>query len=307
MSLRRNLFAFVILLPLTVVPSLAQRAEKTSAKTPTTQTQSAPAQEPQKKDATKSASEAFIKASNDYKESLEALLKGYERTLKAQDEKYQKLQQLYQEGLIARRELEAEQGASAELRAKVEETRKQIAATDLAIAEAKRQPEVVAAAVETANAFAAGRGAVNWTTGNRAIDNLIRANAARFGVDPYLVYCVMHQESGFNSRAVSNKGAQGLMQLMPGTAARFGVTNPNDPSQSIRAGTQYLSQLLGMFSGRVELALAAYNAGEGAVMKYGNRIPPYKETQNYVRLIGGQYSRSATPTVTPAKKKKKKR
>jgi soluble lytic murein transglycosylase-like protein len=82
------------------------------------------------------------------------------------------------------------------------------------------------------------------------------------------------------------------MQLMPGTAARYGVTNAYDPAQSIMGGTRYLADLLRLFRGRVDLALAGYNAGEGAVMKYGRRVPPYAETQNYVRTIGARYAQS---------------
>jgi soluble lytic murein transglycosylase-like protein len=90
----------------------------------------------------------------------------------------------------------------------------------------------------------------------------------------------------------------GLMQLMPGTAARYGVSNPYDPAQSIMGGTRYLADLLRLFRGRVDLALAGYNAGEGAVMKYGNRVPPYRETQNYVRTIGTRYAQSGGNGVT---------
>jgi soluble lytic murein transglycosylase-like protein len=86
----------------------------------------------------------------------------------------------------------------------------------------------------------------------------------------------------------------GLMQLMPGTAARYGVTNPYDVAQSIMGGTRYLKDLLKMFNGRVDLALAGYNAGEGAVMKYGNTIPPYSETRNYVKLILARYGKKST-------------
>ena len=128
-----------------------------------------------------------------------------------------------------------------------------------------------------------------WTTGQPRIDQLIRANASRFGVDPYLVFCVIEHESHFHTRAVSPKGAQGLMQLMPATAARFGVRNSFDPAQNINGGTQYLKELLKMFGGRVDLALASYNAGEGAVLKYGGKVPPYRETREYVRRISGRY------------------
>jgi soluble lytic murein transglycosylase-like protein len=132
-----------------------------------------------------------------------------------------------------------------------------------------------------------------WTTGRPQLDALIRQNGARYGVDPYLIFCVMEQESHFNAGAVSPVGARGLMQLMPGTAARFGVRRVHDPAQNIAGGTRFLKQLLGRFNGRVELVLASYNAGEGAVMKYGNRVPPYRETRNYVRRISGRYGRAA--------------
>ncbi|MGI8565790.1 MAG: lytic transglycosylase domain-containing protein [Pyrinomonadaceae bacterium] len=130
-----------------------------------------------------------------------------------------------------------------------------------------------------------------WSTGNGRIDALIKQNGARYDVDPYLIFCVMEQESHFNARALSPKGARGLMQLMPGTAARFGVRNAGDPAQNIMGGTRYLKELQGRFRGRVDLVLASYNAGEGAVMKYGHRVPPYRETRDYVRRIGARYGR----------------
>ena len=146
---------------------------------------------------------------------------------------------------------------------------------------------------ETVAAAAAGtwieRG---WTTGNQKLDEMIRVGGQRFGVDPYLIFCVMEQESRFNPRALSPKGAQGLMQLMPGTAARFGVRNSFDPQQNIMGGTKYLKQLLEQFGGRVDLVLASYNAGEGAVMKYGGQVPPYRETRDYVRRIGARYGQN---------------
>jgi LysM repeat protein len=130
-----------------------------------------------------------------------------------------------------------------------------------------------------------------WTSGNSALDQSIRANGARFGVDPYLVFLVIEQESHFRTRAVSPKGARGLMQLMPGTARRFAVRNSFDPAENIRGGTQYLKELLTMFNGRVDLALASYNAGEGRVISYGNKVPPFQETQNYVKRIGQRYKK----------------
>jgi LysM repeat protein len=128
-----------------------------------------------------------------------------------------------------------------------------------------------------------------WSSGDSVIDQLIKKNAARVGIDPYLVFLVIEQESHFRTRALSPKGAQGLMQLMPGTARRFGVTRPHDPAENIRGGTQYLKELLTMFQGRVDLALASYNAGEGRVLGYGNRVPPFKETRDYVKRISSRY------------------
>ena len=128
-----------------------------------------------------------------------------------------------------------------------------------------------------------------WSSGSGTIDDLIRKNANRVGIDPYLVFLVIEQESHFHPRALSPKGAQGLMQLMPGTARRFGVSRPFDVADNIRGGTQYLKELLTMFNGRVDLALASYNAGEGRVLGYGNRVPPFKETRDYVKRISSRY------------------
>jgi hypothetical protein len=128
-----------------------------------------------------------------------------------------------------------------------------------------------------------------WSSGDATIDQLIRKHGAHFGVDPYLVFLVIEQESHFHPRVVSPKGALGLMQLMPGTARRFGVSRPFDPAENIRGGTQYLKDLMTMFGGRVDLALASYNAGEGRVLDYGNRVPPFKETREYVKRISARY------------------
>ena len=133
-----------------------------------------------------------------------------------------------------------------------------------------------------------------FTTGDAQVDGLIVTSATRNGVDPVLVYAMMHQESSFKPRAVSPKGARGLMQLMPGTATRYGVTNIFDPRQNIEGGARYLRFLLDLF-GDVNLALAGYNAGEGAVIKYGYNIPPYSETQEYVRRIGRRYALMRDP------------
>ncbi len=129
-----------------------------------------------------------------------------------------------------------------------------------------------------------------YTTGNSSVDSFIVESGRRNSVDPLLLYAIMHQESTFKPRAMSHKGARGLMQLMPGTALRFGVTSIWDPRQNIEGGTRYMRFLLDKFDGNIPLALAGYNAGEGAVMKYGNRIPPYSETQEYVRRISKRYS-----------------
>ena len=128
------------------------------------------------------------------------------------------------------------------------------------------------------------------SSGNAAIDSLVYEAAARHGLDPCLIFSIMRQESGFNRRAISVKGASGLMQLMPATAARFGVRDIFDPQENIFGGVRYLRWLLDRFSGDVRLALAGYNAGEGAVEFYGHRIPPFLETQNYVRAIYARYS-----------------
>ncbi|MGH9948399.1 MAG: lytic transglycosylase domain-containing protein [Pyrinomonadaceae bacterium] len=129
-----------------------------------------------------------------------------------------------------------------------------------------------------------------FTTGNVLHDSYIVDSSRRYGIDPLLIYSQMHQESSFKIRATSHKGASGLMQLMPATARRFGVTSIYDPKQNIDAGVKYMRWLLDTFQGDVVLALAGYNAGEGAVMKYGWNIPPYRETQEYVRRITSRYN-----------------
>jgi soluble lytic murein transglycosylase-like protein len=113
-----------------------------------------------------------------------------------------------------------------------------------------------------------------------------------YGIDEMLLLEVMRQESSFNPNACSSANARGLMQFIPSTAARFGITNPHDVSQSVDAGCRYLGFLIRKFNGRLDLVLAGYNAGEHAVEKYGNQVPPYPETQNYVRTIIQNYKRA---------------
>jgi soluble lytic murein transglycosylase-like protein len=122
------------------------------------------------------------------------------------------------------------------------------------------------------------------------IDRLVSANSAQWNVDPNLIKAIIANESGFNANATSGVGAQGLMQLMPGTAAGLGVSNSYDPGQNVWGGTRYIKGLLDRFGGNVKLAVAAYNAGPGAVEKYSG-VPPYAETQNYVQNVLSSYEK----------------
>ncbi len=123
-----------------------------------------------------------------------------------------------------------------------------------------------------------------------AYQSEIAAQAATFGVDPALVRAIVHAESAFNPQARSRKGAQGLMQLMPGTASQYGVIDAYDAAENIRGGVQHLAGLLKKYNGDVRLVAAAYNAGEGAVKKYGG-VPPYEETRVYVQRVGTLHKR----------------
>jgi len=164
----------------------------------------------------------------------------------------------------------------------------------VAASTAKLKPARYAAAPANI-AMAASHSLDGFTTGNAKIDNLIVQAGARHGVDPVLLYAIMHRESAFKQRAISHKGARGLMQLMPATAARFGVRDIFDPAQNIEGGARYVRFLINYFDGDVALALAGYNAGEGAVNRYGRRIPPYRETQEYVRRISERYALMRNP------------
>ena len=145
-------------------------------------------------------------------------------------------------------------------------------------------------------AMGTGTNLRGFTTGNAVHDALIVESSIRYRIDPLLIYAQMHQESSFKIKATSHKGASGLMQLMPATARRFGVTKIYDPKQNIDAGVKYMRWLLDYFDQDVVLALAGYNAGEGAVLKFGRNIPPYRETQEYVRRISARYNTISNPT-----------
>ncbi len=128
----------------------------------------------------------------------------------------------------------------------------------------------------------------------KKVEKLVKRLAPKYDLDPALVMAVIEMESGFQAHAVSPKNAQGLMQLIPGTAERFGVRNTMDPEQNLNGGMAYLRWLLKLFKGDVKLALASYNAGENAVAKYGG-IPPYPETQHYVATIIDRYGQTTHP------------
>jgi len=247
----------------------------------------ASAQTPAISEVSKTASNSVAKTApaDDYKKGLSDLAALYEIEVQRLEKENTQLKDLYKDGLVARMVVEANEKSLSDARAKLEKAR-----TDIAEANKPAAPIVA-----DRSAVLFGASDTSWSTRNSKVDGLIRLYGNKYGVDSYLIYCLMSQESGFSSGATSNKGAQGLMQLMPGTAARYGVTNPYDVAQSIMGGTRYLKDLLTMFNGRIDLALAGYNAGEGAVIKYNYSIPPYSETRNYVRLISMRYSKGKAP------------
>jgi soluble lytic murein transglycosylase-like protein len=136
-------------------------------------------------------------------------------------------------------------------------------------------------------------------SGDCDLDWIIFRAGEEQGVDPRFIHAVIKQESRYNPMAVSPVGAEGLMQMMPGTAKRFGLKDPFDAAANVAAGTRYLKWLLQRFDGDVSLALAGYNAGEGAVDKY-NGVPPFNETQNYVKKIVASYGKTYHPVLAPA-------
>lgn len=135
-------------------------------------------------------------------------------------------------------------------------------------------------------------------SGDCDLDWIIFRAGEREGVDPRFIHAVIQQESNYDPKALSPAGARGLMQLMPGTAKRFDCDQPKDEACNVAAGTKYLAWLLKRFDGDVKLALAAYNAGEGAVDKYQG-VPPYSETQNYVNKIVANYGKTFHPILEP--------
>lgn len=152
---------------------------------------------------------------------------------------------------------------------------------------AARQPTGVAPAAAPASPGKPDPG----HAGKVRFEQMVDAVARTYGLESALVHAVIAVESSHNPKAVSEKGAAGLMQLMPGTARRYGVTDVFDPAQNVGGGAHYLRDLLDMFDSDVSLALAAFNAGENAVKKHGNRIPPYRETRHYVPRVLDYYQR----------------
>ena len=180
------------------------------------------------------------------------------------------------------------------------------ASFDAALANASATPPATAAsAYAPATLPGSNVTAAPTAPGSTPYDGLVTAAAQRYGLDPAILHGLIQQESGFNPNAGSPAGAQGLTQLMPGTAAGLGVTNPFDPAQSIDGGARYLRRQLDAFGGDVVKALAAYNAGPTAVSRYGG-VPPYAETQAYVQKVlanANAYRNAAgaapAPTPTP--------
>ena len=168
----------------------------------------------------------------------------------------------------------------------VSENRKRLASVDRALNRLLVQTPGKGAGTSTAAREAQGSPMDQSVIARRArFERLINAYARVYGLSPQLLHAVIRTESAYNHEAVSRAGAEGLMQLMPGTAARYGVKDSFNPVENVRGGAAYLRDLLDMFDQDLKLALAGYNAGENAVIRNGNQIPPYAETQNYVRQV----------------------
>jgi soluble lytic murein transglycosylase-like protein len=150
---------------------------------------------------------------------------------------------------------------------------------------------LIATSSEAAAGTAVKAHSIDWLARSAQYDGVIKGAAKDATIQAQLVRAVIVVESGFNPRAVSKKGAIGLMQLQPATAKRYGVKNIYDPGENVRAGAHYLSDLLARFDSNLELALAAYNAGEEAVERYGRHVPPYRETLAYVPSVMKVYQR----------------
>ena len=170
------------------------------------------------------------------------------------------------------------------------------ASGNMVLSDKQKDPSAQTYAVRTQGTTSATEFRTTKPISRRALpfESMIEEHAAVQGVSPHLVRAVIQQESGFNPSAVSHKGAMGLMQLMPATATDLGVRNPFDPAENIKAGVAYLKGLLVRFEDNVELALAAYNAGPTAVTKYG-KIPPYRETRDYVSKITSRIEAAPKP------------
>jgi len=154
-----------------------------------------------------------------------------------------------------------------------------------------RSLDAASALVEGEPSGVPGRNAGAVRSLNRPYRVVVAEAARRYGIEAALLHAVIAVESGYNAKAVSKRGAAGLMQLMPETARRYGVADVFDPAENVRAGAQYLTYLLKLFDNNLRLALAAYNAGEAAVIKHGRRIPPYRETAAYVPRVVDFYQK----------------
>jgi len=207
---------------------------------------------------------------------------------------------------VATGELAAAQRV-AQLQALIEATRQQASpnASASSLAASGSSGADFASALQAATgAEAPAAGAEASATGATAqsseYDPLIEAAAARNGLDPAVLHGLIQQESGFDPNATSSAGASGLTQLMPGTASSLGVANPLNPAESIEGGARYLSQMMARFGGNTADALAAYNAGPGAVQQYGG-VPPYGETESYVsKVLGNAEAFRQTHPAAPA-------